>query len=350
MFHCSDDGLRGRVLLRGGFNYKKYGTNDSIAGDAAADGGGLDVRDRRCPSSRSGGSPASTPSRGAPSTDAAGLPSYRGDMVHGLEPTEEARRPDPGPARPRLRERGGRDEPGPRDHRRRAGGSAPAARVEYGFRAPLERRRALRAGRDRDRPQPAVHGRVRRRRQLAAHGRAVRESRDARARLRAFAVAARGRSAVPALGAPALDRRPHASARRRPRGPRGAHRQPDRRQDRSHDHARGGGRARRAARSRACRRPRDARVTDGQRRGPRRACRRSSTRSAGPVIAWCGSATRCTATPRSRRAVTRPGTSTASWTRSKGSSRSINGSVRIRAAFTSSTPARRSPSASVARR
>jgi 3-deoxy-7-phosphoheptulonate synthase len=29
-------------------------------------------------------------------TDAAGLPSYRGDMVHGLEPTEEARRPDPG--------------------------------------------------------------------------------------------------------------------------------------------------------------------------------------------------------------------------------------------------------------
>ena len=29
-------------------------------------------------------------------TDAVGLPSYRGDMVHGLEPTEEARRPDPG--------------------------------------------------------------------------------------------------------------------------------------------------------------------------------------------------------------------------------------------------------------
>ena len=28
--------------------------------------------------------------------DAAGLPSYRGDMVHGLEATEEARRPDPG--------------------------------------------------------------------------------------------------------------------------------------------------------------------------------------------------------------------------------------------------------------
>ena len=28
--------------------------------------------------------------------DAVGLPSYRGDMVHGLEPTEEARRPDPG--------------------------------------------------------------------------------------------------------------------------------------------------------------------------------------------------------------------------------------------------------------
>lgn len=30
------------------------------------------------------------------SIDAAGLPSYRGDMIHGIEPTEEARRPDPG--------------------------------------------------------------------------------------------------------------------------------------------------------------------------------------------------------------------------------------------------------------
>ncbi len=72
-------------------------------------------------------------------TDAAGLPSYRGDMVHGLEPTDEARRPDPA-GYPRLRQRGGRDEPGSRDHRRRPGRSTPAARVEHGFRTPLQRR------------------------------------------------------------------------------------------------------------------------------------------------------------------------------------------------------------------
>ena len=40
------------------------------------------------------------------------------------------------------------------------------------------------------------------------------------------------RPPVPALGAPAVDRRPHAPARRRPRRARGADRQPDRRQDR----------------------------------------------------------------------------------------------------------------------
>ena len=81
---------------------------------------------------------------------------------------------------------------------------------------------------------------------------------------------------------------------------------------------------RRAARSRARRRARDAGLADGQRARPRRSSRRSSTPSAAPVIASCGSATRCTATPRSRRAATRPGTSTASWTRSRGSSRSTS--------------------------
>ena len=53
-------------------------------------------------------------------TDAAGLPSYRGDMVNALEATAEARRPDPGRLAARVRERCGRDEPRAGDHRRRA--------------------------------------------------------------------------------------------------------------------------------------------------------------------------------------------------------------------------------------
>ena len=69
-----------------------------------------------------------------------------------------------------------------------------------------------------------------------------------------------------------------------------------------------------------------------------------------PGIASSGSATRCTATPRSRRAATRRGTSTASWTRSRASSRSTSGSARTPAASTSSTRARTSPNASAARR
>ena len=96
-------------------------------------------------------------------TDAAGLPSYRGDMVNALEPTPQARRPGSRSACPRVRQRGGGDEPGARDHRRRPGRSAPPARVEHGLRAPLKRRRALRARRHRDRPQPAVHVGLRRR-------------------------------------------------------------------------------------------------------------------------------------------------------------------------------------------
>ena len=55
--------------------------------DAVADGGRLDVRNRRCPSSRLGGSPGQYAKPRSADTDAAGLPSYRGDMVHGLEPT-----------------------------------------------------------------------------------------------------------------------------------------------------------------------------------------------------------------------------------------------------------------------
>ena len=41
-------------------------------------------------------------------------------MVNGIEPTAEARRADPGRIDSRVRQRGGGDEPGPRDHRRAA--------------------------------------------------------------------------------------------------------------------------------------------------------------------------------------------------------------------------------------
>ena len=52
-----------------------------------------------------------------------------------------------------------------------------------------------------------------------------------------------------------------------------------------------------------------------------RCCRRSSRRSRRPGTRSSGSATRCTATPTSRRPATRPGTSTASSTRCRASSR-----------------------------
>ncbi|CAA9477950.1 MAG: 2-keto-3-deoxy-D-arabino-heptulosonate-7-phosphate synthase II, partial [uncultured Solirubrobacteraceae bacterium] len=172
---------------------------------------------------------------------------------------------------PRLRQRGGGDEPDARDHRSRPRRSAPSARMEHGLRAPVQRRRALRARRHGDRPQPAVHVGLRRRRQLTAQRRAVREPRDAGARLRALAAAARGRSPLPAVGPPAVDRRPHPPARRRPRRARRADRQSDRRQDRPVHDARGGGRARRADRPAARRRPRDAGLADGQREGARQA-------------------------------------------------------------------------------
>ena len=199
--------------------------------DAAADGGRADLRDR---DARGQGRADRRPVRQAAQLRprrhrAAVLPRRHGQRARGDRGGPPA---GPRPARARVRQRGGGDEPGPRDHRRRPGRPAPAARVEHGLRAPVQRGRALRAGRGRDRAQPAVHVGLRRRRQLAAHGRPVRQPRDARDRLRARAAAAGRGPAVPALGAPAVDRRPHPPARRRPRRPRGADREPDRRQDR----------------------------------------------------------------------------------------------------------------------
>ena len=117
------------------------------------------------------------------------LPGRHGQRAGALRGRAAARRRA---ARPRLRQRRRGDEPHARDHRRRHGRPPPPARVEHGLRPLLERRRALRAGGDGDRPQPALHVGLRRRRQLAAHGRDVREPRDARARLRAGDAATRG--------------------------------------------------------------------------------------------------------------------------------------------------------------
>ena len=50
-------------------------------------------------------------------TDALGLPVYRGDIINSLVAKPEAAGARPRPDGPRLRERGRRDEPGPRAHR-----------------------------------------------------------------------------------------------------------------------------------------------------------------------------------------------------------------------------------------
>ena len=197
-------------------------------------------------------------------TDAVGLPSYRGDMINALEPTAEARRADPG----RL-VRAYANAAAAMNLTRAITGAGLADlhhlhEWNMDFVREIERGRALRARGGRDRPQPAVHVGVRRRRQLAAHRRDVRQPRDARARLRALAPALGGRSALPPLGPPGVDRRPDTPARRRPRRPGGTDREPDRGEDRPDGHSRGGRRDRRAARSRARRRARDAGLADGQ--------------------------------------------------------------------------------------
>ena len=116
------------------------------------------------------------------------LPRRHGQRARAHRGGAAARRGPPGA---RVRERGRGDEPHARDHRRGPRRPPPPARVEHGLRPPVERRRALRARRHRDRPQPALHVRLRGRRQLAAHRRDVREPRDARARLRARDAASR---------------------------------------------------------------------------------------------------------------------------------------------------------------
>ena len=167
-------------------------------------------------------------------TDAAGLPSYRGDMVNALEADAEARaRPDPG----RL----------VRAYANAAAAMNLARAITGAGLADLHRlhewnmdfvRRSSAGERyervaDGDRPQPALHVGLRRRRQLAAHGRAVRQPRDARARLRARAAARSTGDRLYLLSAHQLwigDRTRQLDGAHVALG--GADRQPDRREDR----------------------------------------------------------------------------------------------------------------------
>ena len=164
--------------------------------------------------------------------DATGLPSYRGDMVNALEATAEGRRPDPG----RL----------VRAYANAAAAMNLARAITGAGLADLHRLhewnmdfvRASSAGERYERVAGEIDRSLR---FMSACG--VDDSSLRTVELfashemlvldyeRALLRARRG-PPVPALGAPAVDRRPHAPARRRPRRPRGADRQPDRREDR----------------------------------------------------------------------------------------------------------------------
>ena len=168
-------------------------------------------------------------------TDAAGLPSYRGDMVNALEATEEARRPDPG----RL----------VRAYANAAAAMNLARAITGAGLADLHRLhewnmdfvRASNAGERYERVATEIDRSLRfmsacgvddsslRTVELfASHEMLVLDYERALLRLDE-------RAAVPALRAPALDRRPHAPARRRARRARRADRQPRRREDRPVD-------------------------------------------------------------------------------------------------------------------
>ncbi len=173
-------------------------------------------------------------------------------------PHGERRRPDRRGAGPGSAEDGRglqpvrRDaQPAARVHEGRLRRPDAGPHVEQGLRLELTGRAAVRAARVGDRARTCVHGRVRDRpsgRASPARGRLLHQPRGPAARLRGGADAARfaHRRLVRLLGAPPVDRRAHASARRC------AHRvllgraQPARREDRPRRDARRPRRARRA--------------------------------------------------------------------------------------------------------
>ena len=71
------------------------------------------------------------------------LPSYRGDIVNGLEFDDDRPRAGPGPADPGLRPGGRHAQPSARVHRWRLRGADPGAQLDAGLRRPLAPGRAL---------------------------------------------------------------------------------------------------------------------------------------------------------------------------------------------------------------
>ena len=211
-------------------------------------------------------------------TDAAGLPSYRGDMVNALEPTAEARRPDAG----RLVRAYANAAAAMNLTRAITGAGLADLHHLHEWNMDFVRRssageRYERVATEIDRSLRFMSAcgvddsSLRTVEMYASHEMLVLDYE--RAMLRP-----EGERLYLRLRPPAVDRRPHAPARRRPRRARRAARQPDRREDRPERHARGGRRARRAARPRA--------ASTGASRSSRgwatstsaSSCRRSSTR------------------------------------------------------------------------
>ena len=116
------------------------------------------------------------------------LPSYRGDIVNGLEFEEAARVPDPGAPDPGLRPGGGDAQPSARVHRWRLRVAHAGAQLDAGLRRALAAGRALPRHGEPDHRGAGVHGSLRRDRHQhprdQAHH-AVHLARGAAARFRA---------------------------------------------------------------------------------------------------------------------------------------------------------------------
>ena len=196
-------------------------------------------------------------------TDVAGLPSYRGDMVNALEPTLEARRPDPG----RLIRAYANAAAAMNLARAITGAGLADLHHLHEWNMDFVRRSS--AGERYERVATEIDRSLRfmsacgiedsslRTVELyASHEMLVLDYERALLRPEGERVYLLSAHQV-------VDRRTYAPARRRPCRPRRADRQPDPGKARTDRHAGRGGRARRAARSAANRRPRDDRLTDG---------------------------------------------------------------------------------------
>ena len=149
------------------------------------------------------------------------LPTFRGHIVHGDEPTVEARTPDPGADAPGLPP-GRVDAQSPaRVHEGRLRRSRPGPCLDTGVRRQLAGGTSLRAARQRDPARDELHVRDRRRHAKpgAPPDRHLDEPRGAAARLRGGADPKRlaDRRLVRLLGPLPLDRRADPAPGRRPR-------------------------------------------------------------------------------------------------------------------------------------